>query len=422
MAKFASTLILVVAIISVQGGPVTYDEILAAARQQQFDKVQEFPQSETDSEDEMQLRSNFGKNTEVWKPSFNSVRDLKPADGAHVYGEAEYSFHSASNIDGKTSEEHAGHKIINDDGKIEEFDFTPSSTQFPLLSPIITSLGGHSPISNDYGADYSFHHVPIGVGEMSEYISGKKVDSKNKNTALSALKLPITLKPERSKKEEHKQRSPSEEYPDPSALSEADVVHVPNQAFRSDKERTDESEATQNPEPQSSDGVSNKKSPEDGKVNGDVDYIETTNIKTLNIETTPVVPKTPLRKAVEVEHPNKNSQTVDNSNNTNDFQITGTVAYPKIFEELFSGLSIPAEIPATGGQVLEKNNAPESLRTQSDMTQKPKPLHLVSQDYIKHVASAIQDELEEISGNINKQNKNKKSDELPYVNDLLDYR
>lgn len=42
--------------------------------------------------------------------------------------------------------------------------------------------------------------------------------------------------------------SPSEEYPDPSALSEADVVHVPNQAFRSDKERTDESEATQNPE------------------------------------------------------------------------------------------------------------------------------------------------------------------------------
>ncbi|XP_063899640.1 uncharacterized protein LOC110383862 isoform X1 [Helicoverpa armigera] len=192
MSKFASTLILVVAIISVQGGPVTYDEILAAARQQQFDKVQEFPQSETDSEDEMQLRSNFGKNTEVWKPSFNSVRDLKPADGAHVYGEAEYSFHSASNIDGKTSEEHAGHKIINDDGKIEEFDFTPSSTQFPLLSPIITSLGGHSPISNDYGADYSFHHVPVGVGEMSEYISGKKVDSKNKNTALSALKLPIT--------------------------------------------------------------------------------------------------------------------------------------------------------------------------------------------------------------------------------------
>lgn len=56
------------------------------------------------------------------------------------------------------------------------------------------------------------------------------------------------------------------------------------------------------------------------------------------------------------------------------------------------------------------------------MTRKPKPLHLVSQDYIKHVASAIQDELEEISGNINKQNKNKKSDELPYVNDLLDYR
>lgn len=52
-----------------------------------------------------------------------------------------------------------------------------------------------------------------------------------------------------------------------------------------------------------------------------MDYIETTNIKTLNIETTPVVPKTPLRKAVEVEHPNKNSQTVDNSNNTNDVNM-----------------------------------------------------------------------------------------------------
>ncbi|XP_063899642.1 uncharacterized protein LOC135119308 [Helicoverpa armigera] len=174
--------------------------------------------------------------------------------------------------------------------------------------------------------------------------------------------ITFQLKPERSKKEGHKQHIPSEEYSDPSVLSEADVVHVANQA--SGKERNDESEVTQNPEPQGSDGVSNKKSPEDGKVNGDRDYIETTNNKALHIETTPVVPKTPLRKAVVVELPNKNSQTMDNSNNTNDFQISGTVAYPKIFEELFSGLSIPVDIPGTRDQVLEKNNAPESLRTQ----------------------------------------------------------
>lgn len=67
-------------------------------------------------------------------PLFDSLRDLKPENGGHVYGEAEYAYHSASNVNGKTTEHNAGHKIINEDGRVKEFDFTPSTSHAPLVS------------------------------------------------------------------------------------------------------------------------------------------------------------------------------------------------------------------------------------------------------------------------------------------------
>ncbi|XP_050554719.1 uncharacterized protein LOC118273888 [Spodoptera frugiperda] len=106
-----------------------YAEVIKAAKAGNWDQVQEL------------LNSNLGKQA-GWKPPlFDSLRDLKPENGGHVYGEAEYAYHSASNVNGKTTEHNAGHKIINEDGRVKEFDFTPSTSHAPLLQSLVSSLG-----------------------------------------------------------------------------------------------------------------------------------------------------------------------------------------------------------------------------------------------------------------------------------------
>lgn len=62
------------------------------------------------------------------------MRDLKPPQGGQVYGEAQFQFHKSSNVNGKVSEDQGGHKVINNNGHVEEFDFTPS----PPKSPVVT--------------------------------------------------------------------------------------------------------------------------------------------------------------------------------------------------------------------------------------------------------------------------------------------
>lgn len=64
--------------------------------------------------------------------TFTNVRDLKPPQGGHVYGEAQYAYHTATNINGQKTEDAGGHKIINNDGKVKEFDFTPK----PKFGPV----------------------------------------------------------------------------------------------------------------------------------------------------------------------------------------------------------------------------------------------------------------------------------------------
>ncbi|XP_060803632.1 uncharacterized protein LOC106133522 [Amyelois transitella] len=65
---------------------------------------------------------------DIWAPSPEStgnVKSLKPVEGGEVYGEAEYTFHSSSNVNGQKTESSGGHKVINDNGRIQEFDFQP---------------------------------------------------------------------------------------------------------------------------------------------------------------------------------------------------------------------------------------------------------------------------------------------------------
>uniref|UniRef100_A0A2H1WHJ8 SFRICE_017319 n=1 Tax=Spodoptera frugiperda TaxID=7108 RepID=A0A2H1WHJ8_SPOFR len=145
MAKIVSILMLVVAVITVQGQAPEYAEVIKAAKAGNWDQVQELEQPydevQASYNEDDELNSNLGKQA-GWKPPlFDSLRDLKPENGGHVYGEAEYAYHSASNVNGKTTEHNAGHKIINEDGRVKEFDFTPSTSHAPLLQSLVSSLG-----------------------------------------------------------------------------------------------------------------------------------------------------------------------------------------------------------------------------------------------------------------------------------------
>ena len=62
----------------------------------------------------------------IWKSlALGDVKELKPAPGGHVYGESEFTFHESSDVNGQKSEKSGGHKVINDDGKVSEYDFKP---------------------------------------------------------------------------------------------------------------------------------------------------------------------------------------------------------------------------------------------------------------------------------------------------------
>ncbi|XP_026732078.1 uncharacterized protein LOC113496892 [Trichoplusia ni] len=138
MAKILVTLALcLVGVVIIQGAPSpsSYDDVIAAAKAGQWDQVQDL------------LSSDLAKQ-EVFKPlSFNNVRNLKPVPDGQVYGEAEYSYHTASNINGQTLEDAGGHKVINNNGKVREFNFTPDTDKFRKAYPKpATGLGALPPL------------------------------------------------------------------------------------------------------------------------------------------------------------------------------------------------------------------------------------------------------------------------------------
>ncbi|CAB3239739.1 unnamed protein product [Arctia plantaginis] len=113
MAKIASLVVAVVLAVAIQGAPSSFDDIVEAAKSGNWEIFQSL------------LNANLASNPE-WKPvDFHSIKELKPPQGGQVYGEAEYTFQSSSDFDGQKTEERGGHKIINNNGKVKEFDFQP---------------------------------------------------------------------------------------------------------------------------------------------------------------------------------------------------------------------------------------------------------------------------------------------------------
>ncbi|KAM3967460.1 uncharacterized protein ACR2FA_009828 [Aphomia sociella] len=104
-------LLVVLVAVAVQGYPT--DDIASAAARGDWDTVHRLISASFD-------------NKKIWAPvTAGSVKSLKPVGGGHVYGESEYTFHSQTNVGGETKEQSGGHKVINNDGKVSEFDFKP---------------------------------------------------------------------------------------------------------------------------------------------------------------------------------------------------------------------------------------------------------------------------------------------------------
>ncbi|KAF9423259.1 hypothetical protein HW555_001328 [Spodoptera exigua] len=188
-----------------------YEEVIKAARAGNWEQVQKIGQPYDEiqasyNEDDV-LNSNLGKQAGWMPPSFDSLRELKPENGGHVYGEAEYAYHSASNINGRTTEQSVGHKIINEDGRVKEFDFTPSTDYSPVIQPVI------SPIiqkAGDYGAA-SYNQQYAGSGAGKPNIAGQRLNNNlqpdyyPRNSANLALPVP-------PKKKYNSTNSPDVEY------------------------------------------------------------------------------------------------------------------------------------------------------------------------------------------------------------------
>ncbi|XP_028175151.1 uncharacterized protein LOC135086714 [Ostrinia nubilalis] len=116
MSKFA--LLAVLAVLAVaQGYPQKEVEISDAASNGDWNLVHKL------------IQQRFENQRNLWEPSLTiptgNVRSLKPLEGGHVYGESEYTFRSESNVNGKKTESKGGHRVVNKDGVVTEYDIEP---------------------------------------------------------------------------------------------------------------------------------------------------------------------------------------------------------------------------------------------------------------------------------------------------------
>ncbi|XP_013177510.1 PREDICTED: uncharacterized protein LOC106124986 isoform X2 [Papilio xuthus] len=103
--------------INVEGAPFDQNDISAAAANGDWNTFHRL------IEDKFKLMRRRLSQGFDFKPNFDSIRSLQP-DGpdSNVYGEAQYSFHSSSNVNGQKSEQRGGRRIVNKNGVVEEYE------------------------------------------------------------------------------------------------------------------------------------------------------------------------------------------------------------------------------------------------------------------------------------------------------------
>ncbi|GBP90093.1 hypothetical protein EVAR_66592_1 [Eumeta japonica] len=98
---------------NIKGYPAFDTDIASAAEKGDWDEVHRL------LSEEFSLKHNLRPLSEA------EIRELKPEKGGYVHAEAISTFKSSSNVGGKTMSQSGGHKIINDNGAVTEFNFMP---------------------------------------------------------------------------------------------------------------------------------------------------------------------------------------------------------------------------------------------------------------------------------------------------------
>ncbi|XP_068626640.1 uncharacterized protein [Battus philenor] len=115
-------------LITTEGAPFGQDDIASAAASGDWNLFQKLFRNKFQSSrrrmdqniQSMRRRLSQGVN---FQPDFEGIRSLQPqGPDSHVYGEAQYSYHSSSNVNGQKSEQRGGRRIINKNGVVEEYD------------------------------------------------------------------------------------------------------------------------------------------------------------------------------------------------------------------------------------------------------------------------------------------------------------
>ncbi|XP_068626639.1 uncharacterized protein [Battus philenor] len=126
-------------LITTEGAPFGQDDIASAAasgdwnlfqklfrnkfqssRRRMDQNIQSMRRRMDENMQSMRSRLSQGVN---FQPDFEGIRSLQPqGPDSHVYGEAQYSYHSSSNVNGQKSEQRGGRRIINKNGVVEEYD------------------------------------------------------------------------------------------------------------------------------------------------------------------------------------------------------------------------------------------------------------------------------------------------------------
>ncbi|XP_026320154.1 uncharacterized protein LOC113230436 [Hyposmocoma kahamanoa] len=118
MAKYVVVVVAVAVIFTCQAFPAMENDIASAAANGQWDIVQKI------------LEDSYRSKYSLTPLSQIDLRSYRVNDGEKFYGESDSQFHYSSNVNGKINQRSGGHRIINDNGQVSEYDYKPSSPSY----------------------------------------------------------------------------------------------------------------------------------------------------------------------------------------------------------------------------------------------------------------------------------------------------
>ncbi|XP_038208135.1 uncharacterized protein LOC119829609 [Zerene cesonia] len=115
MSKLFLLCLVAICAVLVEGNAFSTQEFLRAAANGDFNTLRKLINPAVGLDD----WSGFGPDLS------GSVASLKPGPDTHVYGQAESSYVSYSNDNGRVSKKSGGFGVVNKDGEVSTYKFTP---------------------------------------------------------------------------------------------------------------------------------------------------------------------------------------------------------------------------------------------------------------------------------------------------------